>query len=325
MIFAKAPLRISFGGGGTDVHPYVDEYGGHVLSATIDYFAKITMEHSCHPSVSDLIGNLSDNHFELINFLLKKYGLKDKVRLNVALEKNACGLGSSSALVVAIVGACEKYIKTPFSDNLYYIAEKSHHLERIEFGDTGGIQDQYASTFGGFNFIEFLPDGKIVVNPLRLSCEDVEFLSSRLLLVDFGKRTNFDIMDEQKKSFIYRNPLYLQALSDMKDIALDMKRMLVRGEWDDFGRALDEVWQLKKQYSSLSTNPNIDSVYKIAKRHGALGGKICGMGSGGAFLFYVPFEKYYDVKKILSKWDCFEIPFSFSKKGLMVWEDEKNV
>jgi len=321
VIFSQAPLRISFVGGGTDVPPYVGKYGGCVLSATIDFFARVSLDFSGyrgHGFVEDLVGNLSGEHFDLINFVLRYYGVEDVAGVEVALERNACGLGSSSALVVALIGALERDIGSGFGP--YDIADLAYQVERKEFGSSGGIQDQYASTFGGFNFIEFLPDGKVVVNPLRLSCEDIEFLSSRLLLVDFGKRTNFDIMEEQRKSFVCRNPLYLEALSDMKDIALDMKRMLVRGEWDDFGRALDEVWRLKRQYSSLSTNPNIDSVYEIAKQHGAFGGKICGMGSGGGFLFYVPFEKRYIVKKVLENWGCYEIPFSFTKKGLMVWQ-----
>ena len=317
MIFSIAPLRISFAGGGSDVSPYVDVCGGCVLSATINCFAKVSLGFNNHRvSVRDLIGNLSSEHFDLINFILKYY-LIDKCDLGVALERNACGLGSSSALVVAIIGALEKN----FCSNMdaYNIANLAYHVERVDFGSLGGIQDQYASTFGGLNFIEFLPRRGVVVNPVVVSDEDLAFLNSRLLLVDFGKRVNFDIMEEQKRSYMCRNPLYMDALSDIKDVTLDMKRMIYHRDWDNFGHSLDTVWDLKKQYSSLSTNPEIDKVYKIAKQHGALGGKICGMGSGGAFLFYVPFGKRYDVKKILSNWGCGEIPFSFTRKGLMVW------
>jgi len=229
------------------------------------------------------------------------------------------GLGASSAVVVSLVGAINRWTNKTM-DN-YEIAELAYDIERNELQIKGGYQDQYAATFGGFNHIEFLKDGRVIVNPLRINDDIIHELEAHLLLCYTGKtRQSSDIIKNQIMGI--KEGSNLDMLHKQKKMAFDMKNVLLRGNLDRFGEMLDEAWQSKKKISSKITNPQIDKLYDAAKKSGAIGGKILGAGGGGYLLLYCNYKKKHLVEKAMSSLGAISKPFSFSKEGLSVWESK---
>jgi len=337
---SKAPLRISFAGGGTDVSPYPEEKGGAVLNCSIDKFAYATLE--VNPdgrgvtSIESLDYNLTVNYQKASDLLyngeldLVKAALKvfrppksngegsDSVRLFLHSDAPAgTGLGGSSTMCVALVGAFQRYLREPWTS--YEVAELAYRIEREELGIHGGRQDQYAAAFGGFNFMEFTRD-RTVVNPLKIQPDVQNELSYRLLLcyTGVGHYSN-DIIVQQQRNYTERRGDTVDALDQTKRLAIDMKNELLRGNLDEMGRLLDEGWQYKKKFTDGISNDRIDALYARAREAGALGGKLLGAGGGGYILLFCDFARRAKVAKAVQEAGGRPTDFAFETAGLQTW------
>jgi D-glycero-alpha-D-manno-heptose-7-phosphate kinase len=336
MIFrAKAPLRISFCGGGTDVSPYPEERGGSVLSATIDKYAWASVSPRSDSRIiissrdydlkrSYRKGELPyDGELDLAKGTLNHFadllgGLP--LGLEILTHSDAppgSGLGSSSTMVATLVGAVSRWLNVPLTN--YEIAETTYKIERLDVKLSGGRQDQYAATFGGFNFIEFFAD-HTVVNPLRIPQETINELEYHLLLVfTGGTRTSARIVDTQMDRYRRRRPAAVAGLDRLKQMAVELKRLLLKEQLDDFGRMLHEAWETKKQLADAITNEQIDELYGTAREMGTLGGKILGAGGGGHLLLYCPAEAKHEIAAALERLGGKVVPFAFEGRGLQTW------
>jgi len=331
IIRSKAPLRISFGGGGTEVSPYLEERGGVTISTTIDKYAYCTLaeRNDNNINVKSLDYNITANY--PVNNELQYDGKLDLVKaainvlkinsgLDLFLHSDAppgSGLGTSSTLTVALTGALKDWLKLPLTD--YEIAELAYRIERKEVGIKGGKQDQYAATFGGFNFIEYFGD-KTVVNPLRIKRDILNELEYRLMLNFTGKtRLSAGIIDDQVNSYVQRREAVVTALDETKELAIAMKNALLLGEIDEFGDLLNEAWRSKRKLSTKISDPQIDEMYEVARKSGAVGGKLLGAGGGGFMLLLCAFDKRHIVAEKMEKIGGKIMSFSFEYRGLQTW------
>ncbi|MDP8911015.1 MAG: GHMP kinase [Actinomycetota bacterium] len=334
MLFrARAPLRVSFAGGGTDVPPFPEQEGGLVLNATINRYAYGTLR----PRADDQIKVESadfglsidydrdaplvfDGKLDLVKAAIRKLERGEPRGFDLFLRSSAppgSGLGSSSTLMVTLVGLLKEFHGLPLTD--YEIAQLSHTVERADVGIVGGSQDQYAATFGGFNFIEFGGD-QVIVNPLRIKADVIHELEHNMLLYYTGKTRRSDgIIEDQTARFEGRDENALAGLRMQKQLAVEMKNVLLRGECDAFGDLLDEAWRYKKKMSPRISNPAIDEAYDEARKHGALGGKVTGAGGGGYMLLYCAFERKHRVAEALAQLGGHPTEFAFEFGGLSTW------
>lgn len=332
-IRAKAPLRISFAGGGTDVSPFPEQEGGHVLSATIDRYAYGTLSprsdqiigiESVDLNVTAQLGLGEDlaapEGLGLVQAALSRLGNRYAGGYDIFLRTSAppgSGLGSSSALMVVLVGLLREHHRYGFTD--YEIASLAHQMERYDLGIVGGKQDHYASTFGGFNFIEFGAD-HVLVNPLRVHGDTLNELEHNLVLVYTGvTRASSQIIEDQTARVVDKQVATVDGLRRQKQLALDMKSALLRGELHRFGELLDVAWESKRQLSPKISTEKIDELYALAKDAGALGGKVTGAGGGGYILFYCPFRKRHKVCDALEHAGASINEVGFSSAGLTTW------
>jgi D-glycero-alpha-D-manno-heptose-7-phosphate kinase len=341
VIRARAPLRISFGGGGTDVSPYCDDRGGAVLSSTIDRWAYATVI----PGDDDVIEVESLDYDASVSYHLDEAfvydGQLDLVKavidhfrgryafpagMRVRLHNDAppgSGLGSSSAIVVALIGALSSYLKIELDP--YAVAETAYTIERSEAGIKGGRQDQYASSFGGFNFIEFEGTNTVVVNPLRLRPETLYELEYGLVFAFVGgQHFSSRIIERQMDSFAQRNATQeacdaVNAMDEIKRIAFEMKRALLLGDLPALGRLLDEGWEAKKRMAEGITTSRLDDVYSLAKEAGARGGKVSGAGGGGFMFFLTDPSRRFAVQNILRSNGVEVVNFTFVEEGMRTW------
>ncbi|HYG57566.1 MAG TPA: GHMP kinase [Symbiobacteriaceae bacterium] len=328
---ARAPLRVSFAGGGTDIAPYPQERGGVVLSATVDKYAYATLQarHDSQVQITSLdYDTVVKYHVHQLMFD-GKLDLAKAAILNVGPLQHGIdlflhcdappgsGLGSSSALVVATIGVLNHLLGRHLSQ--YDMAKLAYEVERVDLGIQGGMQDQYSAVFGGFNFIEFR-GRDVVVNPLRLSPATVNELQYHLLLCYTGKtRLSANIIAEQQQAYEQKDTAVLGALDELKAITIDMKNALLQSRFDDFGDLLHAGWENKKKLARGVTSPEIDQLYSVAREHGALGGKILGAGGGGYLLVFCPFDRKHLIAAALEKAGGEIEQFSFDFHGLQTW------
>jgi len=263
-----------------------------------------------------------DGTLDLVKATVNRLG-GAKQGLRVFLHNDAppgSGLGSSSALVVAIAGAFSRWLQRPMTD--YEVASLAWQVERQDAGIQGGFQDQYACAFGGFNYIEFFRD-TVVVNPLRIRAEIANELWYRLLLCYTGAtRTTGALMETQVRNYQEHRPAVMEALDNLRKIAVEMKNSLLRGELDNLGELLHVGWQNKKRLAEGIGTSEIDELYDVARANGALGGKLTGAGGGGYMLFICEFNKRHTLAKALERCGAQVVPFSFEGEGLQTWETE---
>jgi D-glycero-alpha-D-manno-heptose-7-phosphate kinase len=333
LIRAKAPLRVSFAGGGTDVPPFPEREGGCVLNATINRYAYGTLrprrDHQiCIESLDFGVSVnfhledrlLYDGKLDLVKAAILKLGGRESSGFDLFLHSDAppgSGLGASSAVMVALVGLLKEFKGLPLTD--YEIADLAYVIERKELGIQGGLQDQYAAAFGGFNYIEFLPD-RVVVNPLKISSDVINELQYNLLLCYTGRsRLSAGIIADQVRRYEKHEEQTLQALRELKRLTVEMKNALLRRRLDDFGALLHDEWEYKKKMSAKISNPELDALYETARRYGAIGGKISGAGGGGYMLLYCPFDRKHKVQQKLTELGCTISDSAFEPSGLQVW------
>lgn len=333
-IRSKAPLRISFCGGGTDISPYLEEHGGVVLSATIDKCAYGSLRLRSDSLVQvqsldyDLIANYRlpgkleyNGELDLVKAVINNLNGQSKSGLDFFIHSDAppgSGLGSSSTMVVALIGLLRHWHHLPLTN--YEIARIAYKIEREELGIAGGMQDQYAATFGGFNFIEFGANA-VVVNPLRIERATLNELEYNLLLVYTGRtRLSSNIIKSQVHSYQSKETSVLGAMEEIKQLTVAMKNALLQSRLQDFGNLLHQAWNNKKKMAKQITNPEIDALYEAARRHGAMGGKILGAGGGGYLLLMCEFGKKHLVAAELERMGAEAVDFHFVRHGLQTWE-----
>lgn len=327
VVRCQAPLRISFCGGGTDVPPYPDLYGGCVLSCTIDKYAYVSarsrevdavrVESRDLKRVMEFASHDDDGEPDLARSIIRRFG---ETALECYMHSDAppgSGLGSSSAMIVALIGALAK--RQGLSLTPYQIADLALKVERLDLQISGGLQDQYAAAFGGFNFIEFTKDG-VVVNPLRIAQETLDELHYNLLLCYTGRtRLSSNILSEQTANVVSKNDRVMEGLSELKAMTVEMKRALLVGDCRSFGELLNDAWKLKRTFASGITDPSIDEMYEAACGAGAIGGKLLGAGGGGFLLFFVPFTRRDHVRLRLEEMGGKSVDFQFEPRGARTW------
>jgi len=328
---AKAPLRLSFAGGGTDVTPFPESEGGLVLSATIDRYAYGSLRpradrrvsvHSVDFGISlefDVAeGPAFDGELDLVKAAIRRV-TGDAGGYDLLLQSNAppgSGLGSSSTMMVALIGLLREHRGLPLSE--YEIAHLAYLTERQDLEIRGGLQDHYAATFGGFNFIEF--GERVVVNPLRIKDATVNELELNLLLCYTGTtRQSSHIIEDQTDRVRTGESETMEGLRAQKELAVAMKSALLRGELREFGSLLDEAWKQKKRMSPLIATDFIEEAYDVAMQAGALGGKVTGAGGGGYILFYCDFTHKHRLAERLAKMGAAVTEFAFEPRGLITW------
>jgi D-glycero-alpha-D-manno-heptose-7-phosphate kinase len=327
---ATAPLRLSFAGGGTDVPPFPEREGGLVLSATIDRHAYATLRpradgriniasadlgRAVSYGVEELTG--AEGRLDLVTHAIRHVIPDGCPGFDLFLHTDVppgSGLGSSSTLVVALVGVLDEFTgvrRTP-----HEVAELAHTIERVELGISGGLQDQYAAAFGGFNLIACRPEG-VEVDPLSLPSEVAWELQQGLLLCNLGSTRPSDrIIDDQTERVRRGDQATVEGLRAQKRLAGEMAVALSERRLGDFGELLAAAWDYKKQLSPRITTPFIDTVYDEARRHGAVGGKVTGAGGGGHMLLYAPGRARHPVAEAVEGMGVSMAPFGFARTGL---------
>lgn len=338
IIRARAPLRLGIAGGGTDVSPYCDIYGGYVLNATIDRYAYAiikTHDDSCVrfsatdqqvekvKSISEplkLNGKL-DLHKAVYNEIMQRYNGGHSIPLELSTFCDApagSGLGSSSTLVVVMLRAFAELLNLPIDD--YTMAQLAFKIERVDCDLQGGRQDQYSATFGGFNFMEFYADERAVINPLRIKNWIICELEASLLLFYTGvSRESAKIIADQSSNMKSGISDTIEAMHGIKQEALTMKECLLKGDFQGIVNSMRAGWDSKKRSAKTVSNPHIEDIYNAAISAGALSGKVSGAGGGGFMMFFVPPDKRMNVIRALNKFDGQVSNCHFTKHGTQAW------
>jgi D-glycero-alpha-D-manno-heptose-7-phosphate kinase len=304
LVRSRAPLRLGLAGGGTDVSPYCDEFGGAILNSTIDYYAYAALEpletgmvefvsadlhlSASYSAAASLASDGSLDLFKAVyNHVVRRFndGKPLSLRMSTRVDvPSGSGLGSSSTLVVAMLAAYVEWLNLPLGD--YELAHTAYVIEREEAGLEGGRQDQYAAAFGGFNFMEFGAQGRVLVNPLRVKDWVVSELEASMLLYFTGdSRSSADIIQEQARNVRDKNELAVDAMHAIKQEAYRMKECLLRGNFQLLHEVLRNSWESKKRMASKITNEHLESLYSCALNAGAYCAKISGAGGGGFMIF----------------------------------------
>lgn len=317
--------------------PYCWEHGGAVVSTTIDRYAYITLKltsakkinvHSIDFNLrkSFELGKLKyDGELDLVKATINEFDIKKGFDLLTHAEMPpGSGMGTSSSMAVALIGCLEEFTSRRMGKR--EIAELAYHIEREELEEKGGYQDQYAAAFGGFNYIEFRKN-RIIITPLNLSPELLNELQYRMLLFFTGEtRLSSEIHEDMARRYKEEKSDYLTSMHNLKRIAGEMKRSLLKKNVRRFGELLHEGWVEKRRLSGKITNPEIERLYEVARQKGALGGKILGAGGGGHLLVFCEPERKFELAEELIKHGAKEVPFRFEPKGLQMWrvESENN-
>ncbi|MCS6761551.1 MAG: CBS domain-containing protein [Candidatus Devosia symbiotica] len=299
---ARAPARISFGGGGTDMTRYFSQNGGAVINATITLYAHATLRRRSDRSVRlyshDLrevvdaasVGDLAfDGHLDLLKSAVKLIDPPYGFELEVAADfPVGSGLGGSAVVTTAIIGCFNEFRSDHW--NRHQIAEMAFQSERLMLNIPGGWQDQYATVFGGFNYMEFTADDNEVM-PLRLHRDVLRELEESMVLLHTGQNRSAEFVhDEQARRSVIQSTE--DAARRLKEITQEMKKCLLRGRLAGYGELLNDAWDAKRALSPAIASSSFDEIYSFAIRCGAVGGKLLGAGGGGYFVFFVkPFKR----------------------------------
>ena len=338
IIRSKAPMRLGLAGGGTDVSPYSNLYGGLVLNATINLYAHCTIEETTdgliticsydaeaketYPSALQLpIDGKAILIKGVYNRLVADYHLSPlSFRITTWNDvPPGSGLGTSSTMVVCILKAFVEWQNLPLGD--YEVAKLAYEIERVDLGLSGGKQDQFAAAFGGFNYMEFHQDGTVIVNPLRIKRWIIDELEASTLLYFTGRsRSSAAIIEEQMDNTEKGNQQAIEAMHKIKQTAIDTKQALLKGDIDTFAHILHQGWESKKHMAHHISNPMIEEAMETALNAGAKAGKVSGAGGGGFIMFIVDPEKKKYVEQALTHLNGHVMPFTFCDNGAHGWK-----
>lgn len=331
-------MRIGFAGGGTDLSPYCDQFGGAILNATINLYANTTIELRDDRKVRlvatdigeavefDAMGDVPMEeplllHRAVYRRIVEDFNHGEPMPCTITTFCDAppgSGLGSSSTMVVSMLKAFVELLSLPLGE--YDIGHLAFVIERIELGLQGGRQDQYAATFGGFNYMEFYADDRVIVNPLRIKNWVLSELESTIVLFYTGvSRASADIIRGQTDNIKSGNTKSVEAMHTLKEDAIRTKECLLKGDVMGFARVVSGSWEAKKNTAAQVTNSDIDRVFEQAMAAGAVGGKVSGAGGGGFITFFAEPEKRQDVLRALEKETGRIMPAHFTKHGTMGW------
>jgi D-glycero-alpha-D-manno-heptose-7-phosphate kinase len=340
IIRARAPLRLGLGGGGTDVSPYCDVYIGAVLNVTIDMYATTIIEPASDGRVtfkaSDIDGYFdapAEDAMEVCDPLILHRAVYRRIvsdfnhgrplpcRITTFCDAPpGSGLGTSSTMVVSLVKAFVEWLNLPLGE--YEIAHLAFEIERIDAGLEGGRQDQYAATFGGVNFMEFHPDDRVIVNPLRVKNWIMSELETSLVLFNSGvSRSSANIIAKQTANLAkVDDPTTLDAMHEIKADAIGMKECLLRGDLERFAGFMQKSWDAKKRLVCGISNARIDQVVDAGLSHGARAGKVSGAGGGGFITFLVDPQHRVDVIRALGREDGQVMACHTTRHGTEGWK-----
>ncbi len=332
MLIVRSPVRISFGGGGTDLPAYYQQYGGVVLSAAINkYFYTILgtrTDQSIQIISSDLricegwrdfaALEIKNSGLEIPVAVLKDLNREIYVDLFLASEiPPGTGLGSSASVCVNVLKTLTSYLHQPLSKQA--LAERAFHVARNVLGRHVGKQDEYAAAFGGLNFFEFPPGGDVRIQAINADPSVMNELQNSLMLFFTGSaHHSWNILAEQEQSTERGSGKPVEALHEIKELAFRMRDAMQRGDLIAFASSLNESWLAKKRVSSRISNSRIDALYEIAIRSGALGGKITGAGGGGFLLLFCEPQRQERVRQMLAAEGLKEMQFNFDFQGAQV-------
>ncbi len=336
---ARAPLRLGLAGGGTDVSPFCDLHGGYVLNAAIGMFAYAVIEplevgrlefiasdqQQSHAGAAvdhlPIEGTLK-LHKGVYNRIVRDFrgGQPLPIRLTTFSEAPpGSGLGSSSTLVVAIIKAFVEHLNLPLGE--YEIARLAYDIERVDCGLAGGRQDQYSATFGGFNFMEFYAEERVIVNPLRIKNWILTELESSLVMYFTGvSRESANIITQQRRNFESGSQASMDATFAIKREAVSMKEAILKGDFNALAESMRSGWESKKKLAQQITNPQIEETYARACAAGALAGKVSGAGGGGFMFFLVDPARRMEVIRTLQALGGQTMGCHFSKNGTEGWK-----
>jgi D-glycero-alpha-D-manno-heptose-7-phosphate kinase len=338
---ARAPLRLGLAGGGTDLSPYSDLYGGVILNVTIDRYAFASLAPRNDRKVVLIANDLGETethgagelpadaglrlHRAVYNRIARQFlpGEWPALTLSTSIEAPpGSGLGSSSALVVAMVDVFREAFNLPLG--LYDTAHLAFEIERIDLALDGGKQDQYAAAFGGMNFIEFLPADRVIVNPLRVAREILTELESSIVVCFSGQSRASDvIIRDQMEAAKNQGSRALESLHALKQDAFDMKQALLRGDIHGMAEILDHSWQSKKATAESVSNSHIDALYSVARSNGARAGKVSGAGGGGFMMFIADPDSKPRLIRALAEAKGTPDKIIFTHKGVESWSVPK--
>lgn len=328
VIRAKAPLRASFAGGGSDFTKHIEQGGGGAISASVNHYCygSLIKRHDARMHIYSYDYKTSvqadtweelryDGNLDLPKAVIKL--LKPEVGFDLYTESDVLpgtGMGSSGSMAVVVAGLLNELRHERLDD--YEIAEAAYQAERLELGVSGGWQDQYAAVFGGFNYIEFTKED-VLVHPLRLSDHVIYELENNLVLMFTGVTRNSGMAQRRQESAA--SPQTFQARQRSCELALEIKNALLKGNLDLFAKLLDESWAIKKQFGPHVSNGLIDTFHRIAFEHGAIAGKLLGAGEGGYLLFYCLPTRRRAVQDALEQHGGKVVDFNFDFRGLHTW------
>lgn len=338
LVKARAPLRLGLAGGGTDVSPYADMFGGAVMNATIDRYIYAAISSAPEGQVilesHDLGVALTypatavipmDGQLDLTkavyNRIVADHRGGTPLSLRIATYSEApagSGLGSSSTLVVALVQAFAELLSLPLGE--YDVAHLAYLIERVDLGLQGGRQDQYAATFGGFNFMEFRANDAVIVNPLRIKQAVINELEAQTILCFTGvSRESAAIIAEQVSNVTGGSARSIEAMHALKQAALSMKEALLKGDLAALANTLAQGWSSKRAMASGISNPLIEDAMQTARSAGATAGKVSGAGGGGFIMFLAPLERRHAVLTALGRKGYRAEGCRFVPEGAAAW------
>jgi D-glycero-alpha-D-manno-heptose-7-phosphate kinase len=333
---SRAPVRISFGGGGSDLTHYFENSSGAVINTAVSIYShgvmRVRDDSKIIISSSDLSATLTASNlkdalsqkgpFGLIQSLM--HVVQPKYGFELCLYSDfpvGSGLGGSATLSAVVLGCFNMLRRDQW--NYHELAEIAFQAERLHLGIAGGWQDQYAAVFGGFNFIEFHADENIV-SPIRLQPDIILELEESLVLCDTGiDHHSGNIHDDQKATM--KSDSVRKLVKKNVELTYLTRKYLLRGDLVKFAKCLDTSWRLKRNFSSMISSDHIDAIYEGALENGALGGKLLGAGGGGFFIFYVPPFKKHTLMAYLSSKNLTIKPFCFEPDGLKTWTSREHV
>ena len=337
-VTSRAPLRLGLSGGGTDVSPYCDRYGGLVLNATLDRYVYTTINPNINNKITFRSIDMQEEesyklnekikirdkliiHKGIYNYIIENFNRGENLPLDISTFSDApagSGLGSSSAIAVSMVRAYVELLNLALDD--YQIAYISYFVERIQCSLEGGRQDQYSATFGGFNFMEFYEDNKVIINPLRIKNWIVCELESKILLFSTEKsRDSAKIIKEQCNNITKDNQDQINAMHGIKEETIKFKESLLKGDFSGIVETFRKGWELKKNTAASVSNAYLNKIHEKAIHSGALAGKVSGAGGGGFMIFLVPIEKRMNVIKELEEFKGVIYNCHFSNNGCQAW------
>lgn len=325
-IRSRAPLRLGLGGGGTDLTAYSKLFGGCVVNATIDLFAHCTL--TARPGRSRFRTQEGSDNLELLKLhhavhkkVVSEWNHGRDIEVSVWTSSDVppgSGLGASSAIVVAQLAAYARLLGYGASPE--DLARQAYVIERLELGMSGGLQDSWASAYGGFNFLDFCQNGNVDVHPLPVSMRFYRKLQDHLLLFNTGvQRASMAVMQKQVANTESGNPHTLDCLHSLKADALFVREVLHKEDLISFASSLRRSWEAKKHLADGISNSYIEDIYETALSAGALAGKVVGAGGGGFMLFIVPPELRGKVERALCQFPGASVPVRFFPEGAHAW------